>query len=68
MELEDRIKTEAKLYRKITNDLYEDIMTQRDKILAAFVAEYGCKPSEIRQVYSFNGRTVSWWVEKKNTG
>lgn len=62
MESEDEIKR----YRKMTQELYEDIIAQRDKIITAFIAQRGCNPDEIRQVYSFDGKEVRWWLEKKN--
>jgi len=45
------------------------LYAQREEILAAFIAKYGCNPDEIEQIYETSGNQVRWYVrkmEKKN--
>jgi hypothetical protein len=44
-----------------SDKLIEQIMSQREKILEAFIAETGLLPSQCQQVVQ-DGK---WWVEKR---
>jgi len=36
--------------KEIAEQKWRDIMSNREKIMEGFIAEFGCKPSEIEQV------------------
>lgn len=48
-------------------DVYlKQAMAQREEILLAFVAKYGCHPDEIQQVeLKYPDGKITWHVEKK---
>lgn len=39
----------------------EEILANREEILRAFIAKYGCEPDEVVQVW----QNEKWWVEKR---
>ena len=43
------------------NKIIEGILSNREEILAAFIAETGLLPSECEQVFQGN----KWWVQKR---
>jgi hypothetical protein len=44
---------------------FEEVNKQREEILKAFVAKYGCEPDQIVQYEQITGRGVKWWFEVK---
>ena len=44
---------------------YKQVLEQREEILKAFVAKYGCEPDEIVQVHQWKDGASRWYVEKK---
>ena len=50
---------------EITNEVLSKIMSQREEILTAFIAKYGCSPNEITQVVEFTATKVIWTIERK---
>lgn len=42
------------------------ILAQREEILTAFVAKYGCDPDNIVQVYEMTNNGGRYWVELKH--
>jgi len=45
---------------------YKQVLEQREEILKAFVAKYGCEPDEIVQVHQWKEGSSRWYVEKKS--
>ena len=50
-----------------TELFYRRVMLQRENILAAFIAETGCRPSEIRQVIKNSLTHTEWYLERIET-
>ena len=50
---------------KIFDNLISSIYEEREKIIKAFIAEYGCKPEEIEQIVQYTGNEIKWFVRKK---
>jgi len=51
---------------KILDNLLASIYQQREQIIAAFIAQYGCKPDEIEQVVQYTGDKIKWFIRKKS--
>lgn len=46
--------------------LLDQIFSQREEIMTAFIAKYGCEPDECEQVIiSDRENTIRWFVRKK---
>ena len=45
--------------------LYAEIMKNREKVLEAFIAETGFKPSEIKMVQINDYDKIRWYVQKR---
>jgi len=45
---------------------YKQVLEQREEILKAFVAKYGCEPDEMVQVHQWKEGASRWYVEKKD--
>lgn len=52
---------EAKIFDNLITSIYE----QREQIVAAFIAQYGCKPDEVEQIVQYTGNEIRWFVRKK---
>jgi hypothetical protein len=52
------------LIDKQTAALLQRIYAQREEILTAFVAKYGCGPEEAVQVQRMTPDGMRWWVER----
>jgi len=50
------------LLKKATNEIVDNILSQREKILEAFIAETGLLPSECELVNQEN----KWWIQKRH--
>lgn len=48
--------------------MYKRVMMQREKILEAFIAETGLRPSECVQVIENTLTKTEWYVKPKNQG
>jgi hypothetical protein len=59
-----RISTWDKLRTKAAEKL-EECYAQREEILEAFVAKYGCGPEELEQIEQGDGFSKRWFVQKK---
>lgn len=55
----------AELNDSETNEMLERILSQRNEILAAFIAKYNCQPDEIVQVEQMTDSGWIWYVTKK---
>lgn len=44
----------------------ERVRAQREEILEAFLAKYGCQPDEIVQIEKRTENGWRWWVERQN--
>ena len=53
------------LFDRFPEGATRSIMTQREEILTAFIAKYGCDPSKIEQVMEFTHDKVIWYIRKK---
>lgn len=57
---------QSKLYQEMkrTGDMmYAAVMKQREQIITAFIAQYGCKPDEIVQCQTVHGG-LKWFLRK----
>lgn len=64
LEEADRAGSELRdLIQKQSNKLIQKILAQREEILTAFVAKYGCGPEEAVQVQRQTDDGMRWWVE-----
>ena len=50
---------------KLARETMEKISAQREEILTAFIAKYGCEPNEVEQVTEFRCDSTVWFVRKK---
>lgn len=44
---------------------YSEVIAQREEILRAFIAKYGCQPDEIEQIIQTTCDGVRWYVRNK---
>lgn len=53
-------------FRKLAQERWDEILSQREEILSAFIAKYGGDPDEMIQYVEYlpNG-DIKWWVSKK---
>jgi len=47
------------------SQIIDIVMANREAILEAFIAKYGCQPDEAVQVIQSDGNMFRWWVELK---
>lgn len=47
------------------DDIFLEVAKQREKILEAFIAETGYKPSEIEQIVEYGPNTTKWFIQKR---
>lgn len=50
---------------KTINEIKERIYAQREEILEAFIAKYGCEPDECEQVVEKTLNGMRWFVRKR---
>jgi hypothetical protein len=50
---------------EITKGILKDIYAQREEILTAFIAKYGCGPDECEQVVQHTSDGEKYWVRIK---
>lgn len=48
-----------------SKNIYTEILKDRQKILEAFIAETGLKPSECEQVVTRTENEIKWYVQKR---
>ena len=54
--------------KHFADNIYEEVMQQREYICYAFIGETGCRPSEIEQVEKTNpDGTMSWYLQKRQS-
>jgi hypothetical protein len=52
--------------QKRTSELYAQILSQREEILRAFVAQHGCLPDEAVQIEQrMADGSTRWWVQRR---
>lgn len=56
---------EKKEVWKEANSKYKEVIAQREEIMAAFAAKYGCEPDDMVQVEQRNDNTLLWFVVRK---
>lgn len=45
-----------------------EVMQNREEILTAFIAKYGCEPDEIEQIMETDHQNrIHWYVKKKSS-
>ena len=55
----------AELVNTLTRETINKVMLQREEILTAFIAKYGCEPDEIVQVVTLTPTGSTWTIERK---
>ena len=45
---------------------YLQVMTQREEIITAFIAKYGCQPEDIVQVTRSDENCIRWYVTRRD--
>jgi hypothetical protein len=55
---------QEQMYQKIKYQI-NAIMQQREEILTAFIAKYGCQPEEVEQVILHGIDSITWEIRKK---
>lgn len=65
--VEEGIQTEEKKFNidEFVKQKLDDIMDQRIKIVEAFIAETGLKPSEIEMVETGGANERAWFLRKR---
>ncbi len=53
------------LIREHIQKTLDGIYSQREEILRAFLAKYGCDPDEVVQFEETTPTGTKWWVERK---
>ncbi len=53
------------LVRTHIQNVLDGIHSQREEILRAFIAKYGCEPDEVVQVENTTPTGTRWWVERR---
>jgi hypothetical protein len=51
---------------EIIETILSSIYKERENIIAAFIAQYQCKPDEVEQVFEYTGNTIKWSIRKKS--
>lgn len=50
---------------EVLRETMEFIREQREEILTAFIAQYGCRPDEVEQVIQYFPQSIVYRVGKK---
>ena len=48
--------------RELVRKKIDEIYANREEILTAFIAKYGCHPDEIEQVCQIEGMETRWYI------
>ena len=51
------------MYRTAWSEVTAEVMANREEILRAFIAKYGCEPDEIMQYEQLTANGMRWYVQ-----